>query len=71
MIQLLDVDLAQQAYEERLHKAEQNLSQRCAHADAAGQAPNQGANEWVNQLKRWLSGRPRRDVPVTRRPRAI
>ena len=54
-MQPLDCDLAQQAYEERLHKAEQNLLRRYAHGDAAGPAPVNRANALVKQITGWLS----------------
>ncbi len=70
-MQLLDCDLAQQAYEERVHKAEQHLLRRYAHGDAAGQAPINRAKAFVKQITGWLWGRPRREVASARRPRTI
>jgi hypothetical protein len=65
-MQLLDCYLAQQAYEERLRKAEQNLNLRLALREPAGLTPIVEANEFVNQIKGWLRGRPRREVAGAR-----
>ncbi len=70
-MQLLDYDLAQQAYEERLHKAEQNRRTLVLTFQEADQAPSNGANDFVNQIKGWLWGRPHRQGADARRPHAV
>ena len=70
-IQPLDCDLAQQAYEERVRKVEQNLRLQLAHYKPAESASGNRASEWINQVKGWLAGRPRREVADARHPHAI
>ena len=66
MIQLLDCDLAQQTYEERLRKAERNRRPLVLTFHEVGPAPISGASARINQIKRWLSDRPRREVTSAR-----
>ncbi len=71
IMQPFDCDLAQQAYEERLRKAEQKHNLRLAHVEPAGPTPVNRANKWINQIKGWRLSRPRREVADARHPHAI
>lgn len=70
-MQLLDCELAQQAYEERLQQAERHHHLRFAVREPSEPAPIFEANDFMNQIKGWLSGRPRRESPAARRPRTV
>lgn len=70
-MQLLDCEVAQMHYDERLRKAEKSLRLRYAHVSADGQASMIGISGLVNQFQRWIGARPHQQVSGAHRPRHV
>jgi hypothetical protein len=69
---LLDIEVAQLAYEDRLRNAEQRRRPLVLGYDVAGQAPIEGANGLWDVIRQWLRTRTQqRPVRDAHRPRAI
>jgi hypothetical protein len=69
---LLDIEAAQLAYEDRLRKAEQRWSPAILGFDMMGQSPVAGANGLLNVIKQWVRARNQhREIRDTRRPHAV
>ena len=68
---LLDVELVQLIYIERLREAERNRRYMHLGFDPVGEAPVIGANGLLDQIRQWLQARnQRRAARDVRRPHA-